>query len=79
MKICVSCGGTNFVERKRILLRGQPWWIWDDGYRFHIQPAPGNPLEDREPCVVFEYKHFDCPSGLPELIMDSLPHLGDGS
>lgn len=79
MKICAKCGSHNIVERKQIVLQGQPWWIWDDGYRFWVQPAEGNPAIDREPHIALEYKHFDYPQGLPELLFGSLIDQARGS
>lgn len=62
-------------KKKRVTLRGQPWNVWDDGYRFWIEPADGNPLIDREPRSVLSYKHDDSPAAeLAGLFFALLPN-----
>lgn len=69
---CPFCGRGG---EKLVTLRGQPWLVSDDGYRFWLRPATGNPLVDREPRYALEYKHNDSPaSELAELMFRHLPN-----
>lgn len=61
------------ANRKRIVLNGHGWFVWDDGCRWYVQPVPGNPnINMRDPTCVFEHKHNDQPAGFMKLLFDSL-------
>lgn len=59
---------------KLVELRGQPWLVRLDSYRFYVRPAMDNPLVDREEMSCLEFKHNDGPaSELAELLFRELP------
>lgn len=80
MKTCVKCGSHDIKDSKIVTLAGQPWEVYNDGYRFWLKPAEGNPLVDRSKIHCMEYKHNDGPAfELAELFFSLLPDGGSGS
>lgn len=51
----------NRQDEVKITLKGQNWYIRNDGYRFWLRPAETNPQIDKEPISLMEYKHNDGP------------------
>lgn len=62
MMTCADCGSEHFYEWKKIILRGQPWLVRKDDYRFYIKPTDSNPLLDREERSMLSFKHDDGPA-----------------
>lgn len=59
--------------RIKIMLKGQDWYIRNDGDRFWLSPGEDNPLIDRSEIPAMEYKHNDGPVyELADLIMELL-------
>lgn len=73
--ICADCGSQHTHPVIEIIMNGLPWYLWDDGYRFWIKPVEVSSIINKDKRVVFEYKHFDIPAELPELIMAGLEAL----
>ena len=72
MRVCGKCGSTDIQESKKVLLRGQWWYIRNDGYRLWIRPAEG--LENKAERAVMQYKYDGDPaSDLAELFFSLLP------